>query len=139
MSEHISEHISEIMSSRCTNMHRAYFVFLFEKMFEMIFEQILSETADDRRKMFEEAAGIHKYRTQKRSTVRKFEATRNDLERIQDIIGEVEQKVRSLDLQLKRFKRHASLIEKLESKDIELAFVQIHRFRSAILPLHLKI
>ena len=102
-------------------------------------EQILSETADDRRKMFEEAAGIHKYRTQKRSTVRKFEATRNDLERIQDIIGEVEQKVRSLDLQLKRFKRHASLIEKLESKDIELAFVQIHRFRSAILPLHLKI
>ena len=102
-------------------------------------EQILSETADDRRKMFEEAAGIHKYRTQKRSTVRKFEATRNDLERIQDIIAEVEQKVRSLDLQLKRFKRHASLIEKLESKDIELAFVQIHRFRSAILPLHLKI
>ena len=102
-------------------------------------EQILSETADDRRKMFEEAAGIHKYRTQKRSTVRKFEATRNDLERIQDIIGEVEQKVRSLDLQLKRFKRHASLTEKLESKDIELAFVQIHRFKSAILPLHLKI
>ena len=80
-----------------------------------------------------------KYRTQKKSTVRKFEATRNDLERVQDIIAEVEQKVRSLDLQLKRFKRHASLIEKLESKDIELAFVQIHRFKSTILPLHLKI
>ena len=48
-------------------------------------------------------------------------------------------KFRSLDLQLKGFKRHASLTEKLESKDIELAFVQIHRFKSAILPLHLKI
>ena len=102
-------------------------------------EQILSETADDRRKMFEEAAGIHKYRTQKKSTIRKFEATRNDLERIQDIIAEVEQKVRSLDLQLKRFKRHASLTEKLELKDIELAFLQVHRFNSSISPLRAKI
>ena len=50
-------------------------------------EQILSEMADDRRKMFEEAAGIHKYRTQRKSTIRKFEITRVDLERIQDPIA----------------------------------------------------
>ncbi len=102
-------------------------------------EQILSETADDRRKMFEEAAGIHKYRTQKKSTIRKFEATRNDLERIQDIIAEVEQKVHNLELQLKRFKRHASLTETLEIKDIELAYIQVHRFNSQIKPLRSKI
>ena len=59
-------------------------------------EQILSENADDRRKMFEEAAGIHKYRTQKKSTLRRFEATRIDLDRVQDIIAEVEQKVHHL-------------------------------------------
>ena len=92
-------------------------------------EQILSEKADDRRKMFEEAAGIHKYRTQKKSTLRKFEITKNDLERIKDIIAEIEQKVRSLELQLKRYKRHASLSETLEKKDLELAFLQIHRFQ----------
>jgi len=102
-------------------------------------EQILSETTDDRRKMFEEAAGIHKYRTQKKTTLRKFEATRNDLERVQDIIAEVEQKVRGLELQLKRFKRHASLTESLESKDIELAFIQVHRFKSHLVPLHSRI
>ena len=102
-------------------------------------EQILSETADDRRKMFEEAAGIHKYRTQKKSTIRKFEATRADLERIQDIMAEVEQKVNHLELQLKRFKRHAVLTESLELKDKELAYLQIHRFYSLMKPLQNRI
>ena len=102
-------------------------------------EQILSEKADDRRKMFEEAAGIHKYRTQKKATLRKFEITKNDLERIKDIISEIEQKVNSLELQLKRYKRHASLSETLEKKDLELAFLQIHRFQSQALPLQQKI
>ena len=102
-------------------------------------EQILSEKADDRRKMFEEAAGIHKYRTQKKSTLRKFEITKNDLERIKDIIAEIEQKVRSLELQLKRYKRHASLSETLEKKDLELAFLQIHRFQEKAVPMQEKI
>ena len=102
-------------------------------------EQILSETADDRRKMFEEAAGIHKYRSQRKSTIRKFEITKTDLERVQDIIAEVEQKVHHLELQLKRFKRHASLTETLEIRDKELAYVQIHRFQSLIHPLKKKI
>ena len=102
-------------------------------------EQILSDTADDRRKMFEEAAGIHKYRSQRRSTIRKFEITHADLERIQDIIAEVEQKVHHLELQLKRFKRHATLTEALEVKDKELAYLQVHRFRSLILPLKTRI
>ena len=53
-------------------------------------DQILSETGDDRRRMFEEAAGINKYRLQRRSTLRKFEATRFDLERINDIIDEID-------------------------------------------------
>ena len=102
-------------------------------------EQILSETADDRRKMFEEAAGIHKYRTQKKTTLRKFQSTKNDLDRIEDIIAEVEQKVRGLELQLKRFKRHASLTEAFKKKDLELAFLQIHRFTEQVTPLETKI
>jgi chromosome segregation protein len=102
-------------------------------------EQILSETGDDRRKMFEEAAGIHKYRSQRKTTLRKFEATRADLERIRDIIAEVEQRVNSLELQLKRFKRHASLTETLEIKDLEWAFLQVHRYRSLAAPLQARI
>ena len=102
-------------------------------------EQILSETADDRRKMFEEAAGIHKYRSQRRSTIRRFDITHTDLERVQDIIAEVEQKVHHLELQLKRFKRHATLTENLQVRDKELAFLQIHRFKSIIAPLEARI
>ena len=68
-------------------------------------EQILSENGDDRRKMFEEASGIHKYRMQRKSTIRRFDKTQLDIERVDDIIYEVEQKVKSLDLQLKRYKK----------------------------------
>ena len=77
-------------------------------------EQILSESGNDRRKMFEEASGINKYRKQRTSTIKRFERTRQDIERVDDIINEVEEKVHSLKLQLKRFNRHASLSQTLK-------------------------
>ena len=102
-------------------------------------EQILSETADDRRNMFEEAAGIHKYRSQRKSTIRKFDATRLDLERINDIILEVEQKVNGLLLQLKRYKRHSNLTEELKTNEISLAYLKTFRLQSEMLPVKEKI
>ena len=102
-------------------------------------EQILSETADDRRRMFEEAAGINKYRHQRKRTLRRFDATRVDLERINDIIAEVEQKVRTLELQLKRFKRHEILTENLEENDLALAYLKKFKYRSLIAPQQKKI
>tara|TARA_Y100000590_G_scaffold70909_1_gene77727 strand:+ start:2605 stop:6123 length:3519 start_codon:yes stop_codon:yes gene_type:complete len=102
-------------------------------------EQILSDTGDDRRRMFEEAAGINKYRHQRKRTLKRFEATRVDLERINDIIAEVEQKVRTLELQLKRFKRHETLSQNLEENDLKLAYLQVFRYRSIITPLNKKI
>ncbi len=98
-------------------------------------EQILSENGDDRRRMFEEASGINKYRKQRKSTLRKFDATRFDLERISDVISEVEQKVHGLELQLKRFTRHEKLTEQLREKDVELAFLKVDRYRSIMMPL----
>ena len=98
-------------------------------------EQILSENGDDRRRMFEEASGINKYRKQRKSTLRKFDATRFDLERINDVISEVEQKVHGLELQLKRFKRHEKLTEQLKETDIALAFLRVDKYRGIMLPL----
>ena len=98
-------------------------------------EQILSENGDDRRRMFEEASGINKYRKQRKSTLRKFDATRFDLERINDVISEVEQKVHGLELQLKRFKRHEKLTEQLREADIALAFLRVDKYRGIMLPL----
>ena len=102
-------------------------------------EQILSETADDRKRMFEEAAGINKYKQQRRSAMRKFDAVQQDLERINDIVQEVEQKVHALNLQLKRFKRHEKLTEELKERELSLAFIRIHEFESEISPLRQRV
>jgi chromosome segregation protein len=102
-------------------------------------EQILSETDYDRKFLFEEAAGINKYKTQRRLSIKKFEATKFDLERINDIINEVDTKVKGLNLQLKRFKRHAILVESLQSNQIDLSTLQINKYLHASGPLRKKI
>jgi len=102
-------------------------------------EQILSETTEDRKRMFEEAAGINKYKHQRKLTLRKFEAVRTDLERINDIITEVESKVKALALQLKRFERHEKLSTELCQREIALAFVKIKEYEEVAAPLKKKI
>src|SRR5437867_8592240 len=62
-------------------------------------DTILSSRPEDRRAVFEEAAGITKYRTQKRETLRKLEATEANLLRIGDVIKEVKRQIGSLQRQ----------------------------------------
>ena len=98
-------------------------------------EQILSETAEDRKRMFEEAAGINKYKQQRQSALRKFDAVQRDLDRVDDIIQEVEQKVKNLNLQLKRFKRHEKLSSDLLNNELALAYIRVHDYESELIPL----
>ena len=102
-------------------------------------EHILSERNDDRKRMFEEAAGINKYKHQRKSAFRKFDAVRTDLDRVQDIIVEVDAKVKALALQLKRFERHEKLTEELKQREIALAFIKIKEYEEAVAPLRKKI
>ena len=99
----------------------------------------MSEAGDDRRRMFEEASGINKYKMQKKSTFRKFESTRTDLNRVNDLILEVEAKVKSLSLQLKRFERHSKLMDDLKTKEISLAFLQTHAYKTDLSHLNTRI
>ena len=98
-------------------------------------EQILSDASDDRKRMFEEAAGINKYKQQRKSSLKKFDSVQKDLERVDDIIQEIENNVHSLELHLKRFKRHEKLSNELKEKDISLAYVKLHSLKSNIIPL----
>ena len=98
-------------------------------------EQILSDKDDSRRSMFEEAAGVNKYKSQRRSTLKKFELNNRDLERIDDIILEIEMQVKSLELQLKRFKRHEKLSLQLKEEEINLASAKIIELEKGIKPL----
>ena len=100
-------------------------------------DQILSDKDDSRRNMFEEAAGVNKYKSKRRSTMKKFELNLRDLERIDDIIVEIDFQVKALDLQLKRFKRHEKLSKELQELEIKLASARIKDLDITIEPLEI--
>ena len=65
-------------------------------------ETILSNKADERRKMFEEAAGVNKYKLRRRLSLKKLDEVKSDLVRVNDIVAEIEKNVRSLQRQAKK-------------------------------------
>jgi len=72
-------------------------------------DMILSSRPEDRRMVFEEAAGITKYKAQKREALRKLEATEANLLRIGDIIKEVKRQIGSLQRQAGKARRYQAL------------------------------
>ena len=72
-------------------------------------DALLSDRPDDRRELFEEAAGVGLYRDRRRTTERRLEETGTDLARLDDLIAEVQSKVRSLARQSKKAERHGEL------------------------------
>lgn len=92
---------------------------------EMV-EAILSDKAEERRFLFEEAAGITKYKLRKREAERKLEQTENDLLRLGDILSEVEKQVNSLRRQKGKAERYRKLTQQI--KEVEIKLSQ-HEFR----------
>src|SRR5438552_12819303 len=76
-------------------------------------EELLSEKAEERRALFEEAAGIGLYRDRRTSTERRREETAADLARLEDLVSEVQTQVRSLARQRGKAERYGKLIEEL--------------------------
>src|SRR5437870_8278064 len=72
-------------------------------------DMVLSSRPEDRRAVFEEAAGVTKYKTQKRGALRKLEATEANLLRIGDIIKEVKRQIGSLQRQAGKARRYQTL------------------------------
>ncbi len=72
-------------------------------------DAILSDRAEERRGLFEEAAGIGKYKDRRKAALRRLERAELDLQRLDDVIGEVESKVRSLARQKGRAQRYQAL------------------------------
>jgi chromosome segregation protein len=80
-------------------------------------DMILSSRPEDRRAVFEEAAGVTKYKTQKREALRKLEATEANLLRIGDIIKEVKRQIGSLQRQAGKARRYQALHDDLRILD----------------------
>jgi hypothetical protein len=88
-------------------------------------DAILSDRADERRGLFEEAAGIGKYKDRRKSASRRLERAEADLQRLEDLIGEVESKVRSLARQKGKAERHAEIRARRLAVDVSLARRQL--------------
>ena len=83
-------------------------------------ESILSQNPTDRRTMIDEASGINNYNKQRAASTRRLISTKSDMERIYDIMSEVETNVKKLKLQMKRYERHKVLTEDLLASEILL-------------------
>jgi len=84
-------------------------------------DALLSDRPDDRRELFEEAAGVGLYRDRRRTTERRLEETTVDLQRLDDLIAEVQSQVRSLARQRRRAERHSELMTRRFTIEIALA------------------
>lgn len=94
--------------------------------------QILSSKPEDRRMIFEEAAGITKYKAQKRESLRKLEYTEQNLVRVADLIREVKRQIGSLQRQAGKARRYKQLSIELQHLDTQLARHQFDQLQSEI-------
>jgi len=94
--------------------------------------QILSSKPEDRRMIFEEAAGITKFKAQKKESLRKLEYTEQNLLRIADLIREVKRQIGSLQRQAGKAKRYKQITLELQHLDTQMARHQFDVLQSEI-------
>lgn len=83
-------------------------------------DEILSTRSEDRRRVFEEASGIQKYKTRRDEAARKLEHTQNNLTRVNDILSEIEGQLRPLEKQAEQAKQYLSWYEELKGLEVAL-------------------
>ena len=95
-------------------------------------DEILSNKSEDRRKIFEEAAGIVKYRTRKAESEKKLEQTKLNLLRINDILSEIEANIEPLKLQSEKAKKYLNLREELKNIEVGLFLYNISEYKEKL-------
>jgi len=90
-------------------------------------DELVSGSTEDRRRMFEEAAGITRYKMRRRQALRKLDSTQSDLERIRDLTDEVSTQVERLERQAEKAQRYRDAEEELRRLELLLAQVEYNR------------
>ena len=98
-------------------------------------EEILSDKNNERTALFEEAAGITKYKERRKQTFRKLAETQGDLQRVEDILVEIRKNTRSLQLQASRAQRAKEYNEELERLELGLARFEYDAVNAELEPL----
>ena len=93
-------------------------------------DKILQDKDNARRRMFEQAAGISKYKKRKKETLNKLAATKADLDRVDDLLHEIQGNLKQLERQAKRTEKYFKLKEKYKENSIYLAKMKLSSFES---------
>ena len=90
-------------------------------------DDLLNDRDNSRRSLFEEAAGISKFKKRKKETLKKLEDTDADLERVDDLLFEIEKNMKSLEKQARQTETYYKAKEDYKEKSIQLAKVVVHK------------
>ncbi len=90
-------------------------------------EQLLQKSTVDRRVIFEEAAGISKFKAHKKEALRKLDRTEQNLLRLADIVGEVEKQLRSIKLQAGKARSYLKYSERLKELRVNYSLAEYHK------------
>lgn len=95
-------------------------------------DDILNDRDNSRRMLFEEAAGISKFKKRKKETLKKLEDTDADLERVEDLLFEIEKNMKSLEKQAKQTEQYYKIKEDYKEKSINLAKVVVNKQKDTL-------
>lgn len=98
-------------------------------------EAILSTKSEERMRLFEEAAGINKYKHRRSEALRKLDSTEVDLNRVNDIISEVERNTGALKRQVNKAERYKKLSHEIEELEIRSASLELATIQKQLIPL----
>jgi chromosome segregation protein len=89
-------------------------------------DQILNNVDNARRTLIEQAAGISKYKTRKKETLAKLQATEADLNRVEDLLFEIDKNLKSLESQAKKARQYKNYREEYKVISIDLSKYELH-------------
>jgi len=95
-------------------------------------DQILGASPTERRQVFEEAAGISKYKAQKKEALRKLDRTEQNLLRLADILGEVGKSLRSVKLQAGKARNYLAYSQRLKELQLNYSLVEYGKYHDWI-------
>ncbi len=102
-------------------------------------DDLLNDKDNSRRSLFEEAAGISKFKIRKKETLRKLNSTDDDLERVEDLLFEIEKNMKSLERQAKQTERYFKIKEDYKQFSIEYAKKSFSKHTDGLVDLENKI
>ena len=92
-------------------------------------DDILADKDNSRRRMFEQAAGVSKYKNRKKESLRKLKNTEDDLDRIEDVLHEINNQLNSLEKQAKRARKYRDIKGQYRDLSLLLTGIRVEKLR----------